>query len=172
VSRYGKTHLYRLFNAEDRLLYVGISGFAPVRIDAHRRGAPWGSDIARREVEEFPTRRAAAFAESEAINTEFPLHNKQGRRAEPKSAAIARAEAASSAKKAACRTLQRDKRAADAATARFEKSIAAARLDGHSFREIGKWANVNHERARTIAIRINGDSRTRAEREAEDAPDA
>lgn len=49
----------------------------------------------------------------------------------------------------------------------LDEAIAAARLDGHSFREIGKWADVNHERARTIAIRINGDSRTRAEREAQ-----
>src|SRR3954451_5318299 len=37
-----------------------------------------------------------------------------------------------------------------------------------SFREIGRWAKVNHERARGIAIRINGDSRTRAEREEKD----
>ena len=55
--------------------------------------------------------------------------------------------------------------AVDRETEELERSIAAARLDGHSFREIGRWAEVNHERARTIAIRINGDSRTRAERE-------
>ncbi|MFI0768597.1 hypothetical protein ACWDHW_13285 [Streptomyces melanosporofaciens] len=47
-----------------------------------------------------------------------------------------------------------------------DEDIAAARLDGHSFREIGRWAKVNHERARTIAIRVNGDSRTSAERAA------
>ena len=47
----------------------------------------------------------------------------------------------------------------------LNEDIAAARLDGHSFREIGRWAKVNHERARTICIRINGDSHTRSERE-------
>ncbi|MEU7416721.1 hypothetical protein [Streptomyces antibioticus] len=52
----------------------------------------------------------------------------------------------------------------------LDTDIAAARLDGHSFREIGGWAGVNHERARTIAIRINGDSRTRDESEGPKAP--
>jgi len=55
--------------------------------------------------------------------------------------------------------------AVDRAKEALDADIAAARLDGHSFREIGSWANVNHERARTICIRINGDSRTRTERE-------
>ncbi|CAL9649001.1 hypothetical protein [Streptomyces rubrogriseus] len=60
---------------------------------------------------------------------------------------------------------QLGKRAAavERAKAALNADIAAARLDGHSFREIGGWADVNHERARTICIRINGDSRTREE---------
>ena len=62
--------------------------------------------------------------------------------------------------------LHRKATAVDRAKEALDEDIAAARLDGHSFREIGKWASVNHERARTITIRINGDSRTRAEREA------
>lgn len=45
-----------------------------------------------------------------------------------------------------------------------DQDIAGARLDGHSFREIGRWAKVNHERARQICIEINGDSKTAAER--------
>jgi hypothetical protein len=61
--------------------------------------------------------------------------------------------------------LTRRATAAERAEEQREADIAAARLDGHSFREIGRWAKVNHERARSIAIRINGDSRTRAERE-------
>lgn len=44
-----------------------------------------------------------------------------------------------------------------------DQDIAAARRAGHSFREIGRWADVNHETARTVAIRINGDPRTQAE---------
>ncbi|WP_445521310.1 hypothetical protein [Streptomyces sp. NEAU-174] len=60
--------------------------------------------------------------------------------------------------------LRRRAAAVERAKEAMDQDIAAARLDGHSFREIGGWAGVNHERARTIAIRINGDSRTRAER--------
>lgn len=58
--------------------------------------------------------------------------------------------------------------AVERAEKQLDADIAAARLDGHSFREIGRWADVNHERARSIAIRINGDSRTLAEREQQD----
>ncbi|MFF7130001.1 hypothetical protein [Streptomyces sp. NPDC008240] len=54
----------------------------------------------------------------------------------------------------------------DRAKEALDADIAAARLDGASFRDIGRWASVNHERARSIAIRINGDSRTRDERAA------
>ena len=51
-----------------------------------------------------------------------------------------------------------------------DQDIAGARLDGHSFREIGRWAGMNHERARQICIDINGDSRTAAERMAAERP--
>jgi hypothetical protein len=61
--------------------------------------------------------------------------------------------------------LGRRAQAVERADQQRDEDIAAARLDGHSFREIGRWAKVNHERARGIAIRVNGDSRTRAERE-------
>lgn len=66
------------------------------------------------------------------------------------------------------RQLTRRATAVERADQQRDADIAAARLDGHSFREIGRWAGVNHERARTIAIRINGDSRTRTEREGTD----
>ncbi|RCH70469.1 hypothetical protein DT019_02990 [Streptomyces sp. SDr-06] len=47
-----------------------------------------------------------------------------------------------------------------------DNDIAAARLDGHSFRELGKWTRINHESARKICLRINGHTQTRKEREA------
>lgn len=63
---------------------------------------------------------------------------------------------------------QLDRRAAavERSEQQRDTDIAAARLDGHSFREIGRWVKVNHERARGIAIRVNGDSRTRAQNSA------
>jgi hypothetical protein len=66
---------------------------------------------------------------------------------------------------------QLSRRAASAARAKqvLDEDIAAARLDGHSFRDIGRWASVNHETARTIATRINGSPQTRTEREEQSA---
>lgn len=55
--------------------------------------------------------------------------------------------------------VERAKKALDA-------DIASARLDGASFREIGRWAGVNHERARGIALALNGHTKTRDEEEA------
>ncbi|MDH6610287.1 hypothetical protein M2164_005922 [Streptomyces sp. SAI-208] len=60
--------------------------------------------------------------------------------------------------------LRRDAKAIEQREQTRREHIAAARLDGHSFRHIGTWASVNHERARQICIDINGDSRTRSER--------
>jgi hypothetical protein len=62
--------------------------------------------------------------------------------------------------------LGRRSSAVERAKEALDADIAAARLDGHSFREIGRWANVNHERARGIARTINGHTRTRDEEEA------
>ncbi|MFD4830175.1 hypothetical protein ACFWPV_10015 [Streptomyces uncialis] len=50
----------------------------------------------------------------------------------------------------------------------LDESVAAARLRGGlSFREIGNAAEINHERARTIATRINGHTKTQAALDAE-----
>ncbi|MET8694722.1 hypothetical protein ABZV65_19515 [Streptomyces bauhiniae] len=62
--------------------------------------------------------------------------------------------------------LSRRAAALERARQTLDADIAAARLDGHSFREIGRWASVNHERARGIARTINGHTRTRDEEEA------
>ena len=45
----------------------------------------------------------------------------------------------------------------------LEADIASARLDGHSFGDIGVWAGVGDEAARAIATRINNTPQTRAE---------
>lgn len=150
MPHHGRTHLYRLFDKEDQLLYVGISWFAQVRIDAHMRGAPWRDEIARYEIETHPTRKAAAFAESEAINTEFPRYNKQGRRADPKSAAIARKQAAEKVKGEARQVLRRRKKAVDAARVRLEASIAQGREAGLTLAELAELSGCANGDLRKI----------------------
>jgi hypothetical protein len=72
------TRLYRHFDADNVLLYVGISLSAVQRLQRHSKRR-WADQIARVEIVTFPTRAAALAAEAEAIVTERPLFNKAGR---------------------------------------------------------------------------------------------
>lgn len=69
------TSLYRLFDKEGHLLYVGIGHSALVRLGAHLREKPWSADVAHAEIEHYDSRSAAEDAEREAIRAEKPLHN-------------------------------------------------------------------------------------------------
>tara|TARA_R110002110_G_scaffold75553_1_gene199634 strand:+ start:425 stop:925 length:501 start_codon:yes stop_codon:yes gene_type:complete len=73
----GKTNLYRHFDDDGVLLYVGISLNAIKRTSQHIKCSPWSRDIKRIEIDEFETRKAAMIAETDAIQAEKPLHNKQ-----------------------------------------------------------------------------------------------
>lgn len=69
------TSLYRHFAADGSLLYVGISLSWPQRTRSHARHARWFEEVARVEIEHFPTREAALGAEREAIKSEKPRFN-------------------------------------------------------------------------------------------------
>lgn len=74
-----KTSLYRHWDADGRLLYVGISLSALQRLAQHKERSRWFERIASVTIEQFPTREAALAAEREAIATERPecniIHN-------------------------------------------------------------------------------------------------
>jgi len=70
-------NLYRLWNEDDELLYVGISKSAMHRIVDHLRNQPWSSSIAKMTIEQFADRSAVEKAERLAIAKENPIHNKQ-----------------------------------------------------------------------------------------------
>lgn len=72
----GATTLYRLFDVEGELLYVGITSALGSRLSAHRRTQPWWDEVAETAVEAFDDRRSALAAEREAIETEGPRFNK------------------------------------------------------------------------------------------------
>lgn len=69
------TDLYRYFDADGRLLYIGISLHAAKRAAEHRAGKDWWNDVATMTIEKFATREAALEAERVAIIAEGPLHN-------------------------------------------------------------------------------------------------
>ena len=70
-----RTALYRHFDVEGRLLYVGISLNAVARLAQHRETAHWFGQIARIEVEWHESRMLAEAAERKAIKAERPAHN-------------------------------------------------------------------------------------------------
>jgi len=67
-------YVYRLFDSDDTLLYIGASQEPQGRLVAHCRKT-WGSAIASMTEEEYLTRGLALAAEREAIESEEPLHN-------------------------------------------------------------------------------------------------
>lgn len=74
----GRHVMYRCFNSDMRLLYVGKSSDMPGRLTAHRSTTPWFELVARLRIQVFPTHEAALAAEREAIRTEFPIFNQHG----------------------------------------------------------------------------------------------
>lgn len=69
--------LYRLFDNEDRLLYVGISSKWYERLHQHEKNQPWWNTVATIKLEQFDSRSEVEEAEKLAIKTEKPLHNRQ-----------------------------------------------------------------------------------------------
>lgn len=70
-----KTALYRHWNADGILLYVGISLKPFERLAAHAYGSHWADDIASVTMEYFDSREDADAAERRAIREERPAHN-------------------------------------------------------------------------------------------------
>lgn len=67
--------LYRFFDAEGRLLYVGRTINPGRRWREHERHADWFADVATATRVAYPDADDLADAEIAAIQTERPLHN-------------------------------------------------------------------------------------------------
>lgn len=74
-------YLYRHYDPNGDLLYVGVSLVPLRRQEKHRGVAAWRNMICRILIEPFDTREAALAAEEAAIRIEFPkfnlMHNRQ-----------------------------------------------------------------------------------------------
>jgi len=71
-----KTTLYRYFDSEGQLLYVGITGNPKSRQSDHSKKAEWFSKVSTASYEHFLTREEAMAQELTAIRNESPIHNK------------------------------------------------------------------------------------------------
>jgi predicted GIY-YIG superfamily endonuclease len=67
--------VYRMFNDDGELLYVGVTSSFLRRMGDHKRDKPWYDEIGSIERWRYTTREAANQAEWEAIQTENPRHN-------------------------------------------------------------------------------------------------
>lgn len=67
--------LYRFFDLNDRLLYVGITSNPAARFKQHRDDKPWWLDVANIRIEPFDDRPSVLEAERQAIELEHPIYN-------------------------------------------------------------------------------------------------
>jgi predicted GIY-YIG superfamily endonuclease len=78
LSEFGEdlpSALYRCYDADGELLYVGITSNPRVRMNSHRAHAQWWESCVRRTMEWYPSRPEALAAERKAISDENPRHN-------------------------------------------------------------------------------------------------
>lgn len=69
--------LYRHFDAEGVLLYVGITNNPPARLCGHRKNSVFWNQVRSSTYEHFSNREELLKAEREAIYRESPRYNKQ-----------------------------------------------------------------------------------------------
>ncbi|QKW31496.1 GntR family transcriptional regulator (plasmid) [Streptomyces seoulensis] len=74
------TALYRLYDVNNVLLYLGVSFDPDVRWTQHQDDKHWAHQVVRRTVEWYPNRIAALTAEEEATAVEKPLHDSSWRK--------------------------------------------------------------------------------------------
>lgn len=67
--------LYRYYDKDDNLLYVGMSSNALRRVKEHQKDKEWYWDIAKITIENFNMHYELVQAEKEAIAKEQPRYN-------------------------------------------------------------------------------------------------
>ncbi len=70
-----RAELYRHYDTDGNLLYVGVSHSTIVRLMGHKCTSAWFDQITTIKIERFDCREDALRAERKAIETESPLHN-------------------------------------------------------------------------------------------------
>lgn len=77
--RNDETLLYKLYDKDDALLYIGITARLEYRLPAHRRNREWGERISKIRTRKYKTEYLARVAEREACLKHQPLFNKRGK---------------------------------------------------------------------------------------------
>ena len=74
-KRRHRHELYRFYDSQGILLYVGITNSVRNRTSQHRYTQPWWDLVSQMTVERFATRAESEIAERVAIRDEDPLFN-------------------------------------------------------------------------------------------------
>jgi predicted GIY-YIG superfamily endonuclease len=69
-------HLYRHYDKDGNLLYVGISWTILQRLRQHEKGSFWFKEVDSIKLEKYSSREASLAAERKAILAERPRYNK------------------------------------------------------------------------------------------------
>jgi predicted GIY-YIG superfamily endonuclease len=69
-----RTALYRYYDSEGNLLYVGISVSAARRMEQHKQAKIWFKNLARVRVEHFSDRDSALQAEKKVNQGHSPYY--------------------------------------------------------------------------------------------------
>lgn len=69
--------VYRFFDRDGALLYVGIAWNPGRRWERHKRESPWFGKARSARVDVYSSEKEALTAERFAIRDEKPLHNKR-----------------------------------------------------------------------------------------------
>ena len=77
-------NLYRHFDKDGELLYIGISISALLRLSQHKNESHWFDHIVRVDIERFDSRISVLGAEKEAIKNEKPKYNSKHNLYHPK----------------------------------------------------------------------------------------
>jgi excinuclease UvrABC nuclease subunit len=70
-----KQTLYRFYNSDNVLLYVGITKFFDPRMRQHYKNSDWFFESSHAVFEHFQTRMEVEHRETEVIKLEKPLYN-------------------------------------------------------------------------------------------------
>jgi len=73
--RYQEHLVYRMYDVDGRLLYVGQTSSMAERLRAHRTATPWFDEIACVTSVAVPDRASALAEEATTIREERPLYN-------------------------------------------------------------------------------------------------
>jgi len=153
-----RTAVYRLFDGEGRLLYIGITFNPRDRWNGHSGTKSWWKDVVRREVEWHETRAEAERAEVAAIRAEHPLYNIVGAEVEPIQAPVKVKREKHPECDRACQELtdasvrwRRSKEALREADEELRALLRQARAQGVGPSDMARWSGMTREWVAKIA---------------------